>query len=89
MATKVDIINEIHQRIHDPLSKARIEAVVDAYHDAVVSLAKSQDKVTIRGFGSFRVRESAARTGRNPKTGEAVEIPARKALAFKASQSAL
>jgi DNA-binding protein HU-beta len=48
---------------------------------------KSGDTISIVGFGTFQVRERAARTGRNPKTGEAIEIKASKSPAFKAGKA--
>ena len=51
--------------------------------EAVTEALKSGEKVTLVGFGTFMVAERAARTGRNPQTGEKIEIPARKVVKFK------
>jgi DNA-binding protein HU-beta len=67
------------------VSKAKAEEVINAFLDQVVSSAKSGDKVTWPGFGSFSISERAARTGRNPQTGEAVQVKASRALKFSAS----
>ncbi|MBF0471830.1 MAG: HU family DNA-binding protein [Gammaproteobacteria bacterium] len=69
------------------LSKAAAGHAIDAVFDAITSALKSGDQVTLVGFGSFMVRERAARTGRNPRTGEALEIKASKSPSFKAGKS--
>lgn len=63
-------------------STAAVNAVVDSIKDALAS----GDTVTLIGFGTFLVRERAARNGRNPRTGEIVKIPAVKVPAFKAGK---
>lgn len=65
------------------LSKADAGRALEAFIGAVSDALKSGDNVAIAGFGSFEVRARAARTGRNPKTGEALTIAASKAPAFK------
>ena len=69
------------------LSKKDSEAAVVATIAAITDALKADDKVQIVGFGSFEVKERAARTGRNPRTKEIVEIPASKAPVFKAGQA--
>ena len=66
------------------LTKKAAEAAVNAVNDAIAEALAAGDDVKITGFGGFEVKERAARTGRNPKTGEAVEIPASKYVAFSA-----
>lgn len=68
------------------LSKAAAAKAVDAVVDSVTSALKKGDKVTLIGFGTFEVRERAARTGRNPRTGEEIKISAAKIPAFKAGK---
>ncbi len=65
------------------LSKAEAEKALDAVVDAVSSALKSGDKVAVPGFGTFDVRERAARTGRNPQTGESMDIAASRSAGFK------
>ena len=65
------------------LTKKDAEAALNAYTEVVTDALKSGDKVQLIGFGTFEVRERAARQGRNPHTGEAIEIAAAKAPAFK------
>ena len=66
------------------MKKKEAEAAVNATTEAIAEALKAGDKVQLIGFGTFEVKERAARTGRNPKTGEAVEIPASKYVAFSA-----
>lgn len=69
------------------LSKKDCDATLAAFIATIETALKSGDKVQLVGFGSFEVKERAARTGRNPRTKEPVEIPASKAPAFKAGQA--
>ena len=59
---------------------------MDATFDAIARSLKKGDKVSLVGFGTFEVRKRAARTGRNPKTGETIKIKASKVPAFKAGK---
>lgn len=68
-------------------SKAAASAAVDAVLNAITDALKRGDKVQISGFGTFEVRERAARTGRNPQTGATIEIAASKSPAFKAGKA--
>lgn len=69
------------------ISKAAAARAVDAVVDSVSDALKAGDSVTLVGFGTFLVRERAARTGRNPKTGETLQIAAAKVPAFKAGKA--
>ncbi len=69
------------------LKKVEAERVLSAFIDIVTTELVNGEKVQITGFGSFEVRDRAARTGRNPQTGEEIQIPASKAAAFKAGAS--
>ena len=60
--------------------------VVEALFDSVVKALKNSDKLEVRGFGSFRIRKRKARQGRNPKTGEKVDVPEKKVPYFKPSK---
>lgn len=68
------------------LSKADAGRAVDATFDSIAKALKKADKVSLVGFGTFEVRKRAARTGRNPKTGETIKIKASKVPAFKAGK---
>ena len=65
------------------LSKKDTSAALDALTESVQDALKANDKVQLIGFGTFEVKERAARTGKNPRTGEPVEIDAAKVPAFK------
>lgn len=68
------------------LTKKDVYAALDATLDAVSGALKKGDKVTLVGFGTFQVRERAAREGRNPRTGAVLKIPAKKAPVFTAGK---
>jgi DNA-binding protein HU-beta len=69
------------------LQKAEATRAVDAVFDAVTGALKSGDSVSLLGFGTFVVKARAARTGRNPRTNEPIEIPATKVPGFKAGKA--
>jgi len=65
------------------LTKSQAKEAIDCYHETVSAVLKDGKSVDIAGFGSFSVSERAARTGRNPKTGEALQIKAAKVPKFR------
>lgn len=69
------------------ISKSAAARALDALTDSVAVTLKKGDTVSILGFGTFSVKERAARTGRNPQTGAAIEIAASKTPAFKAGKA--
>ena len=69
------------------LSKAKADAALNAFIQGVSGALSDGDEVALIGFGTFKVSERAARTGRNPKTGEVIQIAASKAPAFKAGKA--
>jgi Bacterial nucleoid DNA-binding protein len=69
------------------VSKAEAGRAVDAVISSVTKALKKGDTVTLVGFGTFQVRKRAARTGRNPKTGDTIKIKASKNPAFKAGKA--
>ncbi len=69
------------------LTKAESSRAVDAVVAAVTKALKDGDAVTLVGFGTFQVRDRAARTGRNPKTGDTIKIAASKNPSFKAGNA--
>ena len=68
------------------VSKSQANAVLDSFTEAVTKTLKSGNKVTLVGFGTFSVSKRNARTGRNPQTGEAIKIKAKKVARFKAGK---
>ncbi len=82
--TKADLIDEV-SRIAE-LTRKDSETIVESIFDSVVNSLRAGDKIEIRGFGSFRTRQRKPRVGRNPKTGDRVEVPAKKIPFFKPSK---
>ena len=82
--TKADLVEKV-TGVGD-LTRRDGEVIVETIFDAVNGALKSGDKIDIRGFGSFRIRQRNSRIGRNPKTGERVEVPAKKVPYFKPSK---
>ena len=78
---KAGLVTRIAEKTDLP--KKQVEAVLNAFTDVVVETLKEGDKVQMMGFGVFEVKERAARLGRKPSTGEAIEIPAKKTPSFK------
>jgi DNA-binding protein HU-beta len=82
---KADLISKI--AVNSGLSKKDSEKALAAAIDAITDSLKSGEKVQLVGFGIFDVKERAARTGRNPKTKEAIKIPASRTPQFKAGKA--
>lgn len=79
---KTEFINSVAET--SGLSKVDAKKAIDAFIETVTNELKEGGKVALLGFGSFSVAEKAARKGVNPKTKQPIEIPARKAVKFKA-----
>ncbi len=69
------------------ITKTDAKAALEAFMDATAETLKNGDRLALVGFGTFSVSERAARTGRNPQTGEEIQIPAKKVVKFKAGTS--
>ena len=82
--TKADLIDEVSRLAE--LTRKDSEVILETIFDSVVRSLRAGDKIEIRGFGSFRTRQRKPRIGRNPKTGERVEVPAKKIPFFKPSK---
>lgn len=67
-------------------TRKQVSLILDAILAGITAALRRDDKVTLVGFGTFQVRARAARDGRNPRTGEKIQIPARKAPAFTAGK---
>ena len=78
---KSDIVDSIAGKIGVP--KAQVQQMVDDVFDLIAEGLTRGEKIDLRGFGTFSVRDSKARTGRNPQSGEPIQIPARRVPAFK------
>lgn len=82
---KAELIDAV--AVSADLSKASAARAVDAALEAIEKALKKGDSVTLVGFGTFVVRKRAARTGRNPRTGETIKIKASKVPGFKAGKA--
>ena len=82
---KTELVAEMVNQTN--LTRKDVEAVLSSFVDVVTKELKDGGKVQLIGFGTFEVSERAARTGRNPATKEAIEIPASKAPKFKAGKA--
>ena len=82
--TKADLVDAV-SRVTE-LNRKDSEIVVESLFERIVKALKSGDKLEVRGFGSFRIRERRARQGRNPKTGEKVNVPEKRVPYFKPSK---
>lgn len=82
--TKKDIIREISEA--HGTSQTSVRATVDAFIDSIARAVDDGDEISLPGFGKFKCRENSARMGRNPSTGESMEIPASRTLTFKCAK---
>jgi integration host factor subunit beta len=82
--TKADLVEEVSKVTE--LTRKDSEVIVDTLFESVIKALRTGDKLEVRGFGSFRVRQRNARVGRNPKTGEKVDVPAKRVPYFKPSK---
>jgi integration host factor subunit beta len=82
--TKADLVEKV-THLGD-LTRRDGEVIVETIFDSVIAALQSGDKIEIRGFGSFRIRDRNPRIGRNPKTGDRVDVPAKRVPYFKPSK---
>jgi DNA-binding protein HU-beta len=82
---KTQLVDEIAEAAD--ISKAAAGRALDAFTDTVTAALKDGDQVALVGFGTFAVRDRAARSGRNPQTGATIQIAAAKVPAFKAGKA--
>jgi integration host factor subunit alpha len=82
--TKADLVEKICMMT--AFSKKESSEIVERVFDVVKTTLEAGENIKIAGFGNFEVKEKAARSGRNPQTGEIIEITPRRVLTFKASQ---
>jgi len=82
--TKADLVMEVAKQTS--LTKKESETVIKTIFGSISEALGAGDKVELRGFGSFRVRDRKSRQGRNPKTGDTVKVPAKKVPFFKAGK---
>jgi integration host factor subunit beta len=82
--TKAELVEEVSRAA--TATRKDAETVVETIFDCIVKALQGDDKVEIRGFGSFRTRKRRGRTGRNPKTGAKVQVPPKRIPFFKPSK---
>jgi integration host factor subunit alpha len=82
--TKIDIIEAIYEKVG--FSKKEVAKIVETIFDIMKEHLTREDKIKISGFGNFVVRNKRARRGRNPQTGDDIQITPRRILTFKPSQ---
>jgi integration host factor subunit alpha len=82
--TKIDIIQEVYEKLG--FSKKDAAKIVESVFDLMKESLARGEKIKISGFGNFAVKDKKSRRGRNPQTGDEIEISARKVLTFKSSQ---
>ena len=82
--TKADLVEEVIRVTELPRKES--ETIVETVFESIIQALKKDEKIEIRGFGSFRTRQRRGRTGRNPKTGDKVEVPAKPIPFFKPSK---
>ncbi|MEK6680469.1 MAG: integration host factor subunit beta [Nitrospirota bacterium] len=83
--TKAELIEKVSEKIQG-LTKKQTEVIVNSIFDSIKESLAKGNKIEIRGFGSFRIRQRRQRDGRNPKTGVSVSVPAKRVPFFKAGK---
>jgi len=82
--TKAQLINKLAEKAK--ITKKAAAVALDTFVDSVTSSLKKGEKVTLVGFGTFSVAKRKARTAKNPRTGELIKVPAKRAPKFKAGR---
>ena len=82
--TKAELAARVADKVH--LTNRQADTIVGIFLTCIAEALREGDKVELRGFGSFRARSRHARQGRNPRTGEAVQVPAKKLPFFRAGE---
>ena len=78
--TKADLVDQVAAAVQLP--KHQTEEVITQFLEAIMTAVQTEQRVDLQGFGSFRLRQRRARTGRNPRTGDPVPIPAKQVPTF-------
>ena len=79
--TKAQLVDEVARNTE--LTKKHAELIVNTVFDSIVRSLRKGEKIELRGFGSFRIRQRGPRIGRNPKTGDRVQVPPKRIPYFK------
>ncbi|RME62488.1 MAG: integration host factor subunit beta, partial [Nitrospirae bacterium] len=86
--TRSELIGRISKKL-DGYTLKQTQIIVESFFEAIAEALKRGEKIEIRGFGSFRVKKRRPRQGRNPKTGEKVDVPEKRVVHFKPSRELL
>lgn len=81
-----ELIEKVAQKV-DILTKKQIETVIDMIFDCMKEALSKGEKIEIRGFANFKIKERQGRIARNPKTGEKINVPPQRAISFKMSKA--
>ncbi|MGZ3615349.1 MAG: integration host factor subunit alpha [Thermodesulfobacteriota bacterium] len=81
--TKIDIVDKIYENVGFP--KSEVAKIAETVFDIIKETLQREDKIVVSGFGNFVIRNKKARRGRNPQTGDNLEITPRRVLTFKPS----
>jgi integration host factor beta subunit len=84
--TRSALIEKVAEKV-EGLTLKQTEIVVETVFESIKDALKKGEKIEIRGFGNFRLKERQPRKARNPKTGESVDVPQKKAIRFKAGKA--
>lgn len=84
--TRSALIEKVAERV-EGLTLKQTEIIVETVFESIRDALKKGEKIEIRGFGNFRLKERQPRKARNPKTGESVDVPQKKAVRFKAGKA--
>lgn len=84
--TRSALIEKVAERV-DGLTLKQTEIIIDTVFESIKNALKKGEKIEIRGFGNFKLKDRKPRKARNPKTGESVEVPEKKAIRFKAGKA--
>ena len=84
--TRSTLIEKVSDKVKD-LTLKQTEIVVETVFESIKDALSNNEKIEIRGFGNFRLKERQPRNARNPKTGEKVEVPSKMAVRFKAGKA--
>ncbi|MCX8026312.1 MAG: integration host factor subunit beta [Thermodesulfovibrionales bacterium] len=80
--TKSVLIDKLVEKVPD-FTRKQMEMIVDSVFDGMKEALAKNEKIEIRGFGNFKIKHRKAKVARNPRTGEKVEVPAKRAVHFK------
>ncbi len=84
--TRSALVEKVSERV-EGLTLKQTEIVVETVFESIKEALQRGEKIEIRGFGNFRLKERLPRKARNPKTGESVDVPQKKAVRFKAGKA--